>query len=212
VCVHTTGSGVYKPRSTPLEVVKRLYTQQQSNFAHYVLDTDGVLVQIADELVRSWHAGIEKADREKYTSGAWKRGLTKTAISIWQKAWPDKKNPLEIVPEVHDPNESYISLEMIPTKGPVAPHKTFTDTQYDVLARWLYDLWGRYGFLQAKGQNDVHYWQAMRSQGRLVGHEDLEPLGRWDSYGGWDPGALRVDPRFAWDYLFTRLANIDAKI
>jgi hypothetical protein len=34
---------------------------------------------------------------------------------------------------------------------------------------------------------------------RLVGHEDVHPLRRWDVYGGWDPGALREKPRFHWD-------------
>ena len=40
---------------------------------------------------------------------------------------------------------------------------------------------------------------------RLVGHEDIEPLERWNKQGGWDPGALRVKPKFVWASIHRRI-------
>ncbi len=43
----------------------------------------------------------------------------------------------------------------------------------------------------------------------LPGHEDVAPLKRWNRGGGWDPGAIRLHPRFSWEQFYTQILFAD---
>lgn len=46
--------------------------------------------------------------------------------------------------------------------------------------------------------NGQTYFDATERFPNFLGHEDCDPWGRGTKSGGWDPGALRVSPRFCW--------------
>ena len=74
IMFHTTGRGVLKRSKqwgvSPLKAAERIYTRKGAAFAHYILGQDGTLLQVADELERASHAGIPRAQRSLYISGA----------------------------------------------------------------------------------------------------------------------------------------------
>jgi N-acetyl-anhydromuramyl-L-alanine amidase AmpD len=80
------------------------------------------------------------------------------------------------------PNDLYVGVELVPS-----PDRTFTYVQYFALASLLIEIRERRG-VELSGR-------------KLVGHEDLHPLARWNISGGWDPGALRAQPLFSWQKL-----------
>src|SRR5262249_18279808 len=43
---------------------------------------------------------------------------------------------------------------------------------------------------------------------QLCGHEDVEPLRRSNTGGGWDPGAHRTNPTFSWTQLWSRIQAV----
>lgn len=189
VVVHTTGTGVLERSKklgiSPLECAISIYTTPGANFAHYCIDHDGMIVQVADEKEKAPHAGIGKADRALYKSGEWRTKVSRTVLDLWWRRWPDFSSPLSFFPG-RSVNEVYLGIELIPLSD-----RTFSEEQYDALGRLLIDMSTRHGF---------GLWST-----RVVGHEDLEPLSRWDNKGGWDPGALRASPRFSWQEIIDRI-------
>lgn len=72
----------------------------------------------------------------------------------------------------------------------MAPGLRFTTAQHNAVAALGKDLAARHG------------WPAdWHKTGRLVGHEDVDPLNRSDKIGGWDPGWLRSRPYFDFAYV-----------
>lgn len=193
VCVHTTGSGVPEEAARlgvpPLQEALSIYLAPDrppifTNFPHYVIDNDGTLVQLADEVERARHVAIPDEDRAMYLSGAWRSKCSATGVKLWDLRWgPGKRNPLQLYPSRH-PNDDYLGVELIPLAVPLKSGSRFTSAQYDKLSELLEDIEQRYG-LELEGS-------------RLVGHEDISPLTRWNSGGGWDPGGLRGAPSFLW--------------
>ena len=57
------------------------------------------------------------------------------------------------------------------------------------------DIAERHGFADAFAEGEF-------PSRRLVGHEDIEPLERWNRQGGWDPGGLREKPKFFWPRIY----------
>jgi hypothetical protein len=194
VVVHTTGGGIVRFAAAhgidPLAAAISIYSAPGANFPHYCIDGTGVAAQIADERELAPHAGIDAKGRALYLSGAWTSRVSKTGLALWRARWPGVKSPLALFPG-RSVNQVYLGIELIPTAT-----KTFTLAQYDTLARLLADIERRHGI--------------MLSWSRLVGHEDLEPLERWDAAGGWDPGSLRATQRFSWPAVFSRLRPADS--
>lgn len=179
----------------PLEVALSVYLAPDNpkkgiftNFPHYVLDWAGHILQVADELERARHVALG-ADRALYASGAWRRKVSPKCLALWDARW-GKKSPLGLFPS-KAPNEDYVGIECIPLLAPQADGSLFTDAQYRSLAALLWDIAQRHGF-------------SLDDRSRLVGHEDLEPLGRWYPAKsrrpyGWDPGGLQPFPAaFDW--------------
>lgn len=185
-CIHTTGSGVPKTARdhgiSPIEAALNYYCSPGANFPHYVIDSTGQIVQVADELIRARHAGIEFDDRMLYLSGDWRSRVDQPTLALWMAKW-NKKSPLGLFPS-KSPNEDYLGCELIPQLSTLPNGSLFTDEQYAALKGLIADVASRYGITLVGD--------------RLVTHEDLEPLQRWNHQGGWDPGALRDDPTFLW--------------
>ena len=154
-------------------------------FPHYVIDGAGEIIQIADERERARHVAIPTEDRAMYASGAWRARVSPIGLAAWEAKWLPlgKRNPLQLFPS-KSANEDFLGIELIPLLEPPKGGGRFTPEQYDRLADLLEDIETRYG-LELEGS-------------RLVGHEDLSPLTRWNKAGGWDPGALRDKPSFFW--------------
>lgn len=76
----------------------------------------------------------------------------------------------------------------------------YTQQQHDAVATLAVDIAHRHGW---SGQ----WWLSSR----LVGHEDVSPITRHTSDGGWDPGALRSEPWFDWNYVYAKIENMHTR-
>ncbi len=191
--VHTTGRGILKRARqlgiSPLEAAMEFYTTRGNPFAHYILDQDGTLIQIADEREQAWHAGIPAAQRRLYLSGRWEKMVSKRALERWLERWNlgyYKQSPSHLYP-TKSPNQCYVGIELIPDK-----RATFSDKQYASLSLLINDFWDRHN-LPPLG--------CRLPEPRCLGHEDAEPLERFTRQGGYDPGSLRAKPKFDWSKL-----------
>lgn len=79
------------------------------------------------------------------------------------------------------------------------PGLRFTQAQHDTVAELAVDVARRNAW-----PADEEWWRTPR----LLGHEDLTPIARCDRNGGWDPGALRDEPYFDWEYVYERIGSI----
>lgn len=204
--LHTTGGGVtaqakrrWRGLSTPIEVAIAIYIDYQNGAGGYpwggpgyVLDHDGTLYQIAPDEARTEHAG--SYNRGLYHSGSWIHRVPGEVVTQWSKAWPKQRHPYAMFPSV-SPNIDYIGVEMIPVGDgfggvPMRPGLRFTKAQHDTAIVLGKDLAPR------------HSWPVgWERTGRLLGHEDVDPIERHDARGGWDPGAMRAQPYFDFEYV-----------
>jgi hypothetical protein len=189
--VHTTGSGVPTEAAEhgvdPLQIAHDIYCAKGANFPHYVIGYDGTCLQIADEVERARHVGPpSSSERAACLNGTWKSQVSPIGVSMWKARWPGRTSPIHLYPGV-SPNEVYLGVELIPLLARQSDASLFTDAQYAKLAALIADIERRYGIALVGP--------------RLVGHEDLAPWTRWNSRGGWDPGALNKRPSFFWPRL-----------
>lgn len=214
--IHTTGGGITdkakRTGRTPIDVAIETYIASQNGSngykwggPHYVGDHDGTLYQIAPDNVKTAHAG-DRSDkypsgtRPLYLSGEWLAHVSAATASQWSARWPGKRHPYSLFPST-SPNTDYIAIELIPIGDgfggvPMAPGLRFTLAQHDVCIRLGRDLAQRHG------------WPAgWHLTGRLVGHEDVDPIHRSDTRGGWDPGYLRERPYFDFAYVRAGMAG-----
>lgn len=192
VCVHSTGRGVpgkaRKLRVDPMRVALDVYLSPVGDCPHYVIDYDGKIAQVADERLRARHAGVPADERAAYLDGSWVGRVAAVPLERWRRRWPGFKSPQHLYPTT-SPNEAYLGIECIPLLEPRSDDDPdlFTDSQYRALGALIADVETRWG-ISCSGP-------------RLVGHEDVEPLTRWTSRAGWDPGSLSARPAFRWDRL-----------
>lgn len=210
IAVHTTGSGVVdvsaKKSRDPLEyTVHDVYENPDNYCAHYVVGWDGTIWQVMDENLRAQHIGFPANDREAFLDGSWEQhlageGKSKVA-ALWKARWTNFKSPAHLFPGP-SPNQVYVGIEMIPLTGgdsqpaPLMSNniaRKYTDAQHQSVGRLIADIAARWGLPLGEVCDP--------GKGRLVAHEDVNPVERSDAGGGWDPGALRDVPRFDWDYL-----------
>lgn len=208
--LHTTGGGVTaqakRQNRTPIEVAISIYIASQNGSngylwggPAYVCDHDGTLHQIAPDDAYTNHAG--GPHRDEYLDGSWIHGVSKeghritpATVDEWRKRWPSKRNPYSLFPST-SPNADYVGLEMIPIGDgfggePMAKGLRFTKAQHDAAIALGRDLELR------------HAWPSEWAKtGRLVGHEDVDPIERSDKLGGWDPGFMRPAPYFDFEYV-----------
>jgi N-acetylmuramoyl-L-alanine amidase-like protein len=188
VCVHTTGGGPANkakkdPRRSALQRSLDYYLKGSGGFPHYVVAYDGSIIAICDERQIAWHAGFGKKEYQYYK--------TWTAPRWWSSVWNPKgaRSPLDLFPKGgRSGNSGHIGVEMLAdTTG-----YGFTNAQYEALAKLVKDIARRHKLPIASAPS-----------ARLLGHEDVHPLGRQNKGGGWDPGAHRDKPRFSWSRLWS---------
>lgn len=191
LCVHTSGRGVLKKAAqysmSPIEAALAYY--QSAEFSsHYVIDYDGATYQITADDRRVSHVGLTPEARGYYLNGRWKTMVSQVGLATWTSRWGRVASPAGLYPSRY-PNSDYVGAECLPRKETLTDSSAdwYTDSQYEAVARLAIDLARR------------HRWPGLWSiTSRLLGHEDLSPLTRWDRSGGWDPGARRPKPRFSW--------------
>lgn len=203
IMVHTTGSGIVeqarKQKQKALEHAVEYYERPDSFWSHYVVGYDGMIINISDEREKAQHCGFDAEERAAYLGGTWINKLPATAFAAWSNRWRGVACPAHLFPGV-SPNNVYVGIELLPlvgerptdwgSRGPDAI--LYTKAQHDAVVQLSRDIANRWGFA-----NKLGWWRS----GRLVGHEDVNPLTRSDKGGGWDPGFLRVAPRFDWGYV-----------
>lgn len=197
LCVHTPGrtviSNAVKFGRDPLEYVVERYRAVKEG-PHYVLGYGGLrdLVQIADERTVRPHVGT-LGDIPALTDGSWRRKDPNHGAQ-WDACWHrwHKKNPTDLFPGA-SPNRAYVGIEVLPRQVRGLGILDFTDAQHDAVAALFADLGARHAFR--------FEW------GRLVGHEDVNPIRRSDAGGGWDPGALRAVPRWDWNRVMKQIGG-----
>ena len=218
--VHTTGSGLPERAHNlglyPTVVAADYYFK--SHGPHYVCGWRGFeggdLLQVANEEVQA--NGVGTTDQRNAEKGDWtkainlttKKRMTDAVIKQWRKRWPDARDPRALLPGTKTVNSCFIQVEMIPCIFPVKG-KTFTGAQpmrkglkftleqHDTIAFLAVDIATRLGWPEG--------WQ--RST-RLLGHEDVTPISRTDKNGGWDPGGMRANPYFDWEYVYSVIDDL----
>lgn len=209
--VHTTGRGILKRARQlgipPLEAAMEFYTKRGNPFAQYVGDQDGTIIQIADEREQAWHAGIPAAQRRLYKASKkvdnWRNHVSHKALIYWYERWYINwgiSNPTELYP-TRSPNQCFVGYELIPDR-----YGRFSPKQYAALSDFISDFWERHKLPDIirllpdhPPLRHVRYYSL--PEPRCLGHEDVEPLERWNRSGGWDPGSLRAKPKFDWSKL-----------
>jgi N-acetylmuramoyl-L-alanine amidase-like protein len=225
LCFHTTGSGITESavyvrkkgkakgkktlvkRATPLkpiDVALKVYLASQNGSNKYpwggpgyVIEHDGTIHQIAGDNTRTNHVGsiVEGHDRRKeYLSGKWLEMCSPAAVAQWNAHWgPKYKNSQQLFPSKY-PNTDYIGVEMIPCGNgfgkPMRKGLRFTKEQHEAAVRLAVDVGRRNKFPDG-------WWRTPR----LLGHEDVGLIDRHDKGGGWDPGWLRAEPYFDFEYV-----------
>jgi N-acetyl-anhydromuramyl-L-alanine amidase AmpD len=207
IVIHVTGTN-------NLSSVTKTFLDDHSVSAHYLVTKEGVLYQFAPDGYRAWHAGIDSGARSLYNQGAqhwmkylkffkWYKGYPKDAVyvdvdlnPVWDKTeaafvrradgqiwseydyfvnrWPGENQPVNFAQDP-DPNNYSIGIETLGFGAKRADPAVYTDAMYQSLAQLVSDLSKKYEIPMEKG--------------RVVGHEDVNPIGRF----GWDPA-----PGFDW--------------
>lgn len=219
-CVHTSGRGLYARAArmgVSLLEAALAYYASSARSTGYVIDLDGSTYQISADDRRVPHVGVESEERAEYLAGRWQSVrlsadvaarwrarnsepvLAVSAVARWQARWPLAASPQHLFPGP-SANDVYVGCELLPLK--TANPSTgwwFTASQHLAAGRLAADVARRHGFPQG--------WQ---ESSRLLGHEDLDAFARWDSGGGWDPGALRDKPRLDWHLV--RVAAVNTRL
>jgi len=187
--IHTSGRGIVAravKERVPAIVLALAWYRRKSG-VHYLIGYDGTIYQMLEDDRRGAHVGVSALDRMRYLSGRWLKRVKARAVELWRSRWKGYKSPQHLYP-TKSPNSCYIGVEMVPLEEPDEDSGLwFTEAQHEAVAQLANDLAKRHGWPEN--------W---KETPRLVGHEDVSPLTRWDNQGGWDPGALRPRPRFSW--------------
>jgi N-acetyl-anhydromuramyl-L-alanine amidase AmpD len=190
IIVHTTGD-------RDLDKILRWYGSPDGLQPHYVIAVDGAIYRIAWEDRVAWHSKIDPLEARLYQRGyqEWSRwhwplgadaprclGEDEFAgYRSWRARWRDGRgyqSPLELVTGDH-PNSVSVGIELQATDK----SGVFADAQYDRLAALCVDIAGRQ--------------QLQLDADHVLAHQDVSPMRRSTSAGGWDPGEL-----FQWNRLW----------
>lgn len=208
-CVHTVGRGIAlgfarengrEPNAEEATTAALRWYAEHDDKPGYLVGLDGVAYRVAEDRGVTQHVGGKF--RDDYLSGRWVGLVNPTFLRLWRARWPGYKSPQHLF-KGRSANGAYVGIELLPVTAvsgvtPASPEETFTLAQYVALDELLLSL------------ETEHGWpEGWRKTARLVGHEDVGPLGkrdgrgmhRFDAGGGWDPGNLRRVPRFRWDRL-----------
>jgi len=203
IVIHITGTA-------DLASVKNTFLGPNSVSAHYLVTSSGELFQFVRDGGRAYHAGIDTNTRKLYRKGYgkwatylkyfnWYKQYPQDAVyldadanPVWDNseavfvgrgdgtAWPDfayfrhRWQDLDIPVNFDtdgDPNNYSIGIECLSVGAKTADKAVYSDEMYETLEVLTKNLSDKYGI--------------PRTKGRIVGHEDVNPIGRF----GWDPNA-----------------------
>jgi len=203
IVIHVTGTN-------DLDSVKKTFLTPNSVSAHYLVTPLGELFQFVKDGGRAYHAGIDTNTRKLYRKGYekwfgylkyfnWYKNYPNDAVyldgdakPVWDKdeavfvaridgtSWPDFTYFRERWPGVDipvnfdvepDPNNYSIGIECLSIGAKTKDQTAYSDEMYEALGSLTKNLSVKYGI--------------PRTKGRIVGHEDVNPIGRF----GWDPNA-----------------------
>jgi len=203
IVIHVTGTN-------DLNSVKKTFLAPHSVSAHYLVTPSGELFQFVKDRGRAYHAGIDTNTRKLYRKGYdkwsgylkyfnWYQGYPDDAIyldgdakPVWDKheaffvthrdkgPWTDfsyfrQRSPNVEVPVNFDidpdPNNYSIGIECLSVGAKTKDETAYPDEMYKALDSLIGNLCHEYGI--------------PRTKERIVGHEDVNPIGRF----GWDPNA-----------------------
>jgi hypothetical protein len=214
----------------PYEKCLSYYTTKDTS-SHYLLGYDGMLFQMTDEHLRVGHVGVHSDEMKAYRDGRWARGKsakgskkegnlkapTKKTVELWKESWPQYAHP-QMIAKFHGQNSinnCSVGVEMPPcgyhVKGkwtslydlglsdykPMRPGLRHTTAQHVGIALLACDIAERWGWPDG-------WWNDPKGGPRtpyLPGHEDVDLYGRSNKYGGWDPGALKTNHWWSWDFV-----------
>lgn len=204
--IHTTGSGIVeqalKHNADVLDWCVSYYMKPESYSPGYVIGYDGTIVQISSDLDITYHCGLASADRKILLSRDWRNKLAKPFVESWDNWWgPNYTAPGQLYPS-KSPNSDYIGVEVPPLPAGERPtdwtaNTRYTLAQHDACVKLFHDIAARHSIPKySKGRFDRR---------RLLGHEDVNPITRSNSKGGWDPGHHRKEPWFDFDYVLAQV-------
>jgi N-acetyl-anhydromuramyl-L-alanine amidase AmpD len=228
--VHMTGSSIVskaiKKGVSPIEECLRYYCGKRTS-SHYLIGYDGQIYALTNEALRVGHVGVYAPERAAYLDGGWKRDavvhsqgeklgpLSAETVFQWGRSWPHYESPQHLFPG-RSVNDVSIASEMPPVgyyrKGhwhvlPGMRRWAFTrhtKEQHYAVARLAADIAQRYDW----PDNWLEDPKGGPRSPRLLGHEDVDLFGRSDRGGGWDPGYLRIEPRWDWPLVYRAIRAI----
>jgi hypothetical protein len=222
--VHTTGGGLpAKARDNGVyHTIEAVSYYHRSHGCHYVNGWRGAaggdLLQVANEREQANGVGVTYPkdprldQRRSVEAGRFEADLPPVLVRLWRQRWPGKDHSLQLLPGTRTANSCYVHVECVPCVysyrkawasevEPMRKGLRFTQAQHDTVALLACDIARRNAWPAGE-----RWWRTPR----LLGHEDLTPITRHDSRGGWDPGWLREDPYFDWDYVYGVIERIVA--
>ena len=222
--VHTTGSGLpAKARANGVyHTIEAVAHYNRSHGCHYINGWRGVaggdLLQVANEREQAAGVGVTNKDdprkdqRRSIDAGRFEADLPPVLVRLWRVRWPGRRHSLELLPGTRTANSCYVHVECVPCvyayqkrwvtdAEPLRSGLRFTQAQHDAVALLACDVARRNGWPPGE-----RWWRTPR----LLGHEDLTPISRYDRRGGWDPGGLREAPYFDWEYVYSAIERIQA--
>jgi hypothetical protein len=206
IVIHVTGTD-------SLSSVEKTFMASNSVSAHYLVTKEGQLLQFVRDGHRAWHAGIDSPTRSLYRKGVarwtkylkyfnWYKGYPSDAVyvdsdlkPVWDQTeavfvaradgspwsqytyflsrWPGNDVPINFEHD-SDPNNFSIGIETLGFGSKNNDPAVYTPAMYASLRTLVLDLSQKYGIPLEKG--------------RVVGHEDVNPIARfgWDPSGGFD--------------------------
>lgn len=214
--VHTTGGGAPNAAARAgVDVLDWCVARYSRTYGcHYVNGYegyDGELIQVGNEFKRPNTVGMSK-QVASVRRGMWTKDISRKAFTYWKKQWGGQyDNPVALFPGT-SANQVYVGVEMPPcvwwdtklrktviSAAPMRPGLRFTEKQHDMIVWLAADLAARHDW-------PYGWWHTPR----LVGHEGLSPISRSNSKGCWDPGFLRPDPYFDFNYVRDEIATLIA--
>lgn len=195
LCAHTSGRGIVKRANRngvkPIDLALQWYRGLRRSGVHFVIGYDGTVYQMLEANIRGAHVGISRRERRRYLNGKWANDVPPGALKLWMKQWEGSKSPQHLYP-AKSVNDCYVGVEMTPLLNATEDGLWFTPEQHRALLELYQQLALMYGWPLCT---------LSLPNKRFLGHEDVDAYARWQKSGGWDPGALRSNPRFSWQDL-----------
>jgi len=202
IVIHITGNDCLKE-------VKDIYRARNSVSPHYLVTQTGELFQFVKDAERAWHSGIDLLTANLYGWGynnwskyltyfAWYKDYPEGAVylneelspvrmeqakfvamhdyqtwpdfSYFRRRWPRRDIPVNFNVDT-DPNNYSIGIECLSLGAKTKNKHAYSAEMYKTLRSLVKNLCKKYTIPRKKGY--------------VVGHEDVNPVGRW----GWDPNS-----------------------